>query len=737
MHRRRLILAIFCSILALWSPAVGAGRQESNENQQRAPVTLSAAEVVVDVIVTDKKNRPITDLKPEDFEVYEDGVKQSIKSIRLVTTAEGPTARAEAKGAAKPGAPQPASVAARRPVHLIALVFDNLSMSLQSRTFARRAALDYVDRMAENDRVAIFGVDQRLFLVQPFTGDKKALKRAVNQATSGTSRQFASSAEAVARLLQSGSGEGAPPSVRLAAAEAYTPRPDENPGAAIEAVLLSTFRSFEAFEREAQARATVLALLSIIRGQQRLPGRKTLIFFSEGFSLPSNLWPQFQSVVGAANRANVAIYTIDAAGLRIESQEERVSRELSAMAEARARGADPTHVEGGESMLGRAESLGRMNTESVLIELAEATGGLSIRHTNDLRSGLRRIDEDMRSYYLLTYAPTNQTFDGRFRTIQVKVSRPGARVRARAGYFALRTAEATPVFAFERPLLELLFAASPPRDFALHMGALHFPVPGQGTKASVIAQIPADIVDFAPAAAETPKAKKKKKKKKASPQGNVYVGELDVLALVKDARGIVVGKLGQRYQLRAARERVEEMKRSNIIFYRSLDLRPGAYQVEIAARDARSGRASVTRAALHVPAPSSSALRLSSIIPTRGGEPLRPQERDESNPFHFGQTVIMPNLARTFSKSDEQMMFYFVVQTRPGATVQAKVEFLQQGQVLAQAPGTLPAPDERGRIQFLATFPVAPFPAGRYEVRVMVTDGTHRASEHASFTIVD
>ncbi len=736
MHRRHSIPVVICSILALWPLAIGAGGQEPNEKQQ-APVTLGAAEVVVDVIVTDKKNRPITDLKPEDFEVYEDGVKQSIKSIRLVTAAEGPTARAETEGAAKPGAAQPAPppVVARRPVHLIALVFDNLSMSLQSRTFARRAALDYVDRMAENDQVAIFGIDRRLFLVQPFTGDKKALKRAVNQATSGTSRQFASSADAVARLLQSGSGEGAPPSVRLAAAEAYTPSPDENLGAAIEAVLLSTFRSFEAFEREAQARATVLALLSIIRGQQRLPGRKTLIFFSEGFSLPSNLWPQFQSVVGAANQANVAIYTIDAAGLRIESQEERVSRELSALAEARARGADPTHVEGGESMLGRAESLGRMNTESVLIELAEATGGLSIRHTNDLRSGLRRIDEDMRSYYLLTYAPTNQTFDGRFRTIQVKVNRPGARVRARAGYFALRTAEATPVFAFERPLLELLFTASPPRDFALQMGALHFPAPGQGTKASVIAQIPADIVDFALAAAETPKAKKKKKKK-AAPRGNVYVGELDVLALVKDARGVVVGKLGQRYQLRAASERLEEMKKSNIIFYRSLDLRPGAYQVEIAARDARSGRASVTRTTLHVPAPSSSALRLSSIIPTRGGEPLRPQERDANNPFHFGQTVIMPNLTRTFSKSDEQMMFYFVVQARPGATVQAKVEFLQQGQVLAQAPGTLPAPDERGRIPFLATFPVTPFPAGHYDVRVTVTDGTHRASEHTSFTIV-
>jgi hypothetical protein len=131
-------------------------------------------------------------------------------------------------------------------------------------------------------------------------------------------------------------------------------------------------------------------------------------------------------------------------------------------------------------------------------------------------------------------------------------------------------------------------------------------------------------------------------------------------------------------------------------------------------------------------------LRLSSIVPTKGGESLRAQERDPNNPFHFGQILMMPELDRQFSKSaDQKMMFYFTVQATPSASVRAKVEFLQHGQVLAQAPGALPAPDPDGRIQFVAEFPLAPFPEGDYDVRITVEDGTNRASEQTSFTVVN
>jgi VWFA-related protein len=733
LHQRKRVTALGLTLFLCASLPVRGG-QEPKEAEKQEPVVIGATEVVVDVIVTDKKNRMLADLTLADFEVFEDSVKQTLKSVRLERRGE---AAPESAAEGQPVAPAPDRPLVRpRPItNPMVLVFDNLSLSRPSQVFARRAAHDYIEHMAPDDRLAVFGIDTRLFLVQPFTSDKAALKKAVEQVTTGTSQQFASSAAAIERILQnttlSSAAAGNQPEDRLAAAEdVRASLNEENIGAAMEAVLLQSLRSFETFEREVQARATVLALLALIQGQQLLPGRKTVILFSEGFAVPGSVAEQFHSVIGAANRANVALYTIDAGGLRVDSEGERVSRQLSALAEARSRGADPTRVEGGESMLGRAESLSRSNRESVLEELAEATGGLAIRNTNDLRSGLSRIDEDMRSYYILTYAPSNQKFDGRYRTIQVKVNRPDVQIRARAGYFALRTADASPVFGFEQPLFDVLAQAPPPQDFPVHLGAMHFPTRALAANMSVVAEIPASVINFS----QAPVEEKKKKRDEKMP----YVGELGIMALVKDAQGVVMRKLSQNFTLSYPADQLENIKKSNLIFYRTTAMSPGAYQVELVARDVKSGHASVHRASLRVPAPPSPTLRLSSIVPTKGGESLRAQERDPNNPFHFGQILMMPELDRQFSKSaDQKMMFYFTVQATPSASVRAKVEFLQHGQVLAQAPGALPAPDPDGRIQFVAEFPLAPFPEGDYDVRITVEDGTNRASEQTSFTVVN
>jgi VWFA-related protein len=718
--------------------------QQQPEKPEEEPVRIEAAEVVVDVIVTDKKNRMITNLTPADFEVFEDGVKQTLSSVRLIHRIEARPVEPGAEVAPTEPSPPPRSVpiVPRGTANLIALVFDNLSLSPDSRLYANRAAQDYIEKAAADDRLAIFGTDTRLYMVQPFTDDKKVLKQAIDQVTTGTSRQFASSASAIERVLESGNfGEGKPLDIRLGVAEEFIARltqgginiTADNVGALMDAVLLNTLLTFQAFEAEAQGRATVLSLLSIIHGLQLLPGRKSLIFFSEGFALSSNLWPQFQTVVSAANRANVAIYTIDAGGLRVESESQRAGRELMAIAEARARGATPDLVRGGETIIDRATRVGR-TSEGVLTELAASTGGLAIGNTNDLRAGLDRIDEDLRSYYLLRYAPSNQSFDGRFRTIEVKVNRPDTNVRARTGYFALRSKDTAPIFAFEQPLFELLARPSPPQDFTLKLGALHFPTATPAVTASVVAQIPSHIISFS----EVPPEVNDQKKKKKPAESKMYVGELDVMALVKDARGVIVRKLSQNYKLSYPAEQLEKMKQSTVLFHRKAPVVPGTYQIEIVARDVNSGRASATRTTLHVPAPSSSALDISSIVPTKGGEPLQPQERDGSHPLHYGQSLVIPNFDRAFSKAtDKEVMFYFTVQATPGASVRVRVEFLQGGRVLAQAPGALPAPDANGRIQLILPFPLASFPEGAYDVRITVNDGTHRASEHTSFSVVN
>lgn len=736
MHsaRTRYLLIVWL-ILCLNGSAMGWEWQPQKEPPAQEAITLGATEVVVDVIVTDKKNKTIVDLTPADFEIYEDGVKQSISSVRLERRGRDSSVRVtgERPPASESVGPTEASVA-RQP-NLIALVFDNLSLARGSQVHAARAARDYLEKIGPDDWIAVFGVDLRLFMIQRFTRDREALKKAVDIAASSTSRQFTSSADALERLLQT-RGEGQPASQQLADAAATRLSPTGDVQRQLDSVLINTFRSFELFEREAQARASVLALLSLIRGQQSLPGRKTVILFSEGFSIPSSIAGQFRSVIGNANRYNVAFYTVDAGGLRVESEGGRASAELSALASARAAGADPTIVEGGESMLGRVESIGRLNTQSVLTELAEATGGLAIRNTNDLRAGLARIDEDTHTYYVLTYAPSNQDFDGRFRKISLKVNRDDVRVRARSGYFALPSGDAMSVLPHEEPLFEALRTVPRPADFPLKLASLQFPLPPprMTNSVQVLAEIPADRI----ALTEDKPVAKDKKKDGGKEEPKSYVGQLAVMALVKDARRTVVRKLSQNYAVSVRVDRLDAFKSNRILFSRSTDLEPGQYQVELIARDATSGKASVQQASVTVPAAPSAPLRLSSIVPVGSVETLRVGERDESNPFHYGNVIVMPNMDRVYKKSsDQKMLFYFTVQAEPTASVNVKIEFIHKYQVVAQSSGALPAPDARGQIQYVAEFPTGAFPTGAYDLRVTVTDGTHRVVERTSFTVVD
>jgi len=81
------------------------------------------------------------------------------------------------------------------------------------------------------------------------------------------------------------------------------------------------------------------------------------------------------------------------------------------------------------------------NRQETLRFLAADTDGTSVINTNNIDAALRRIVDDLSSYYLMGYYTTNIKLDGRFRSITVRVKRPGATVRARKGYRGYTTEE--------------------------------------------------------------------------------------------------------------------------------------------------------------------------------------------------------------------------------------------------------------------------------------------------------
>jgi len=136
----------------------------------------------------------------------------------------------------------------------------------------------------------------------------------------------------------------------------------------------------------------------------------------------------FRDVLDKANRANVSFYPVDPRGL---------SAFDSSMSDTKVSKGGVT-----QPLLTPSEDAARLTSRiGTLRTLASATDGIAVVDSNDVAAGLRRIEADMASYYLLGYYSTNTKLDGRFRAISVRARRSGVQVRARRGYLAATPAE--------------------------------------------------------------------------------------------------------------------------------------------------------------------------------------------------------------------------------------------------------------------------------------------------------
>ncbi|MGQ9917746.1 MAG: VWA domain-containing protein, partial [Bryobacteraceae bacterium] len=245
----------------------------------------TAEEVMVDFVVRDRRGRHVTDLRPEEIEVLEDGVPQKLKALRRVE-------RLEAQEWVPGEEARSRRLDPTRAVRLVLLVFDELGAS--SRALARRAVEDLMRHgVPPNTYYAVVQLTPSFRTVQPFTNEPYLIKWAVERLTGG-------------RLARS---EGAPSTARPTR-EALTSDPAASAMAAAVAEMES--RAAE-LEREHASAAAWNGLLSMVLGLRRLEGRKTAVLFSEGLAVGSGA---LRALIGQANRNQVAFYTIDARGLR-------------------------------------------------------------------------------------------------------------------------------------------------------------------------------------------------------------------------------------------------------------------------------------------------------------------------------------------------------------------------------------------------------------------------------------
>ena len=406
--------------------------------------------VNVDVHVTDRNGRPVTDLRREDFEVFEDGKRVEVSHFRAVRPETRPAEAAPpAAPAPSPPAEPMAVPAAQLPpeerLHLIVYV-DNFNLSPQNRAKVLKQLRSFLKNLGPADRTMVVTNDMSVNVRLPFTGDTAALEAALTdlenlptfgQEAANERRQI------VHRILE------------LREAVRVRDGPCSN-------MLLAPAESYAETTRQEVLRS-INAMTVLVNSLSGVPGRKALLHVSDGLPVTPGE-EAFQVLVelcgGGTQSGLQDVYDgdlleqnvqISGRTLMIKAQSYSTAEDfdkLAAHANAnrvtlytlQAGGlAAPSAAAGGLGLEERVYQLPNLqamftaNLQNSLNLLATETGGRAIFNANDLTSDLRRMQDELGTYYSLAYSPAHAG-DGRQHRIEVKVRRPGLQVRYRKGY---------------------------------------------------------------------------------------------------------------------------------------------------------------------------------------------------------------------------------------------------------------------------------------------------------------
>ena len=411
-------------LLPSTAPAFGqAPQQQALGGVIRITVNL----VQVDAVVTDSKGHQVTNLKPDDFEIFEDGRRQKITNFSYVFAASPArgTNPAPAATAVTPGVlPAPFSPQAGR---RIVLVVDDLGLSFEGTYYVRQALKKFVQRqMQPGDVAAILCTSRGVGVLQQFTDNKHLLEAAIERVHwYPMSRAGISAVTPMTADLKSFMNSG------------LTPR---GPGAETGFNAPVHFTPADEFWKANFTIGTLGALIYIINGMRDLPGRKSLILLSDGFEVPLDaesdrrVLDTLGALVEQANRSSVVIYAIDSRGLQVLS--------LAA--------ADNTV---GHAVMEALQNRHRefFDTQAGMAYLADRTGGFLVHDTNDLNWGVQRILEDQSGYYLIGYKPSAKDFPSgkagaQIHRLKVRVKVAGLHVRSRSQFYGVEDEEARPVY---------------------------------------------------------------------------------------------------------------------------------------------------------------------------------------------------------------------------------------------------------------------------------------------------
>jgi VWFA-related protein len=392
-------------------------------SQEKAPEIAQSGTVIrsnprlvlVNIVATDSSGRPVHGLKQRDFTVLEDGKTQSLRAFEEHRTntndASMPPSLNLGPNVHTNFVPVPKDSVTN------ILLFDVINMSSQDLVSAKAELLKTVENLPPGQQFALFVLGSRLRMIQGFTWDKDAMITAAKGVNTNTNPVYSD-----ARTFSTQMGE-----IR-------------------ETAIIKNARSYQALvtslaeEQEIKLGSRELftfdGLYQLARAVVAIPGRKNLIWITSGFPFdPTNGdMERFTRLTSQLAASQVAVYPIDARGV-IVAQPDGATRDSEIFSPS-----------GGGAISGwlSGQSEEIRSTYQTMLDIASQTGGRAFLNQNTFLPAINHIVEAGSNYYLTAYRPSNNHWDGHFRKIQVKTSRPGVRLLYRTGYYAIEDPSTLP-----------------------------------------------------------------------------------------------------------------------------------------------------------------------------------------------------------------------------------------------------------------------------------------------------
>lgn len=705
---RYLLLPLLTLLVCVFTTKSSPRRSQSNDGVIRIDVNL----VQVDAIVTDSKGKPVTNLTADDFEVFQDGKPQTISAFSFIDVKDTrvntlppppPPEKGKKVKDALPAFIAPTQELRRDQIRrTVALVVDDLALSFDSTVRVRNSLKGWVDKqMQPGDLVAIIRTSAGMGALQQFTADKRVLYAAIDLVQFHTGRVGVSSFAPLQGGQLSSSVTG-PNGQSVTSTETDT-------------------TLFDNEVEQSYMLGSLGAVQYVLQGLRDLPGRKSLVLFSESmkftylegpglvnleFTSPGVVETRLHKLIDEANRASVVIYAIDPRGV--------VYTGLAAD--------DFTGGIGNQSAL-TAQQISQTDTQRAdavvasqdgMIALTQQTGGLFL-HNNDIPGELKEVVDDGNGYYLLGYQPdAATTFDKRpqFHSIRVRVKRPGLRVRSRTGFLGSPdTAAPPPPIGRAAQIAQAMSSPFASGAMKVRLTTLFTHTDKEGPYINAMFHFDAHDLTF--------------NRVNDGPRQ----AQFDTSAVTFDVDGKAVVAADKTWNLRVDDKSYDELMKRGLVYSLHLPVKkPGAYQMRMVVRDSASEQIGTASQFIDVPDLSKGRLTLSGIL-VAGEQTEKPSAEGVAE---GAVEAVDPNLTsavRIFKPGTPIEYAYQILNARTDTNKKVQLEvqtrlFREGQEVYRGQPAAMNGDGQKDPKHVLAAgrMQLATAPPGHYALQVIVTD---------------